>query len=151
MVDQEARLGLSVRVTVTVPPAILYLPSTPLPEKLPDVSSPLKVALFSFATFLASDTNVLGFFVVFMLKVRPPPLPSPPLAAEEGWVFRALEEDPVRPADLRGRRLGPLPLRAPFAIPTDPPRNRLLDILPLPLDRSCQSLLPCPYAASTTP
>src|SRR5918911_4625152 len=80
-VDQEAKVGLSVMVTFTVPPSILYLPLTPFPEKLPDVVSPLKVASFSFATFLASDTSVLGFFVTLMLKVRPP-LP-PPLAAEE--------------------------------------------------------------------
>ncbi len=58
----------------TVLPSTLYLPSTPFPEKLPDDASPLKVALFSFATFLASETNVLGLFVVFMLKVRPPRL-----------------------------------------------------------------------------
>src|SRR5919199_6123642 len=74
-VDQEARVGLSVMVTFTVPPSILYLPSTPFPEKLPDVVSPLKVALLSLATFLASDTSVAGFFVAFMLKVRPPPAP----------------------------------------------------------------------------
>src|SRR5215217_7526812 len=83
-VDHEAKLGLSVMVTLTLPPSILYLPSTPLPEKLPDVVSPLKVALFSFATFLASDTSVLGFLVAFMLKVRPPPPSPPPLAVEEG-------------------------------------------------------------------
>jgi hypothetical protein len=48
---------------------------TPLPEKLPEFVSPLRVASFCFATLLASLTNVLGFFVVFMLKVRPS---SPP-------------------------------------------------------------------------
>src|SRR4051812_24379156 len=98
-------------VTFTVPSSILYLPSTPFPEKLPDVVSPLKLALFSCATFLASDTSVLGFFIAFMLKVRPAP-PSPPLLAEEDLVFRAVEGDPERPTALRGRRLGPLPLRA---------------------------------------
>src|SRR5919199_4391785 len=84
-VDQEAKVGLSVMVTLTVPPSILYLPLTPFPEKLPDVVSPLKVAPFAFATLLASDTSVLGFLVAFMLKVRPS---SPPVAAaEEGWVL----------------------------------------------------------------
>lgn len=78
--DHEAKLGLSVMVTFTVPPSILYLPSTPFPEKVPDVVSPLKVALFSFATFSAADTKVLGLFVVFMLKVR---FPRPPRLAEE--------------------------------------------------------------------
>src|SRR3954471_12842780 len=104
-------------VTFTVPPSSLYVPLTPFPEKLPEVASPLKVALFSCATFLASDTNVAGFFVTFTLKVRPPPPPSPPLAAKEDGVLRPVEEDPVRPTDLRKRRLGPLPLRgAPFDI-----------------------------------
>src|ERR671916_397739 len=122
-VDHEAKLGLSVMVTFTVPPSILYLPSTPLPEKLPDVASPLKVALFSFAIFLASETSVLGFFVAFMLKVRPsPPPPPPPLAVEEVWVFLPVEGYPVPREDLRGRRLGPLPFRAPFTISTAPPR-----------------------------
>ncbi len=120
-VDQEARLGLSVMVTFTVPPSILYLPLTPFPEKLPEVVSPLKVASFSFATFLASDTSVLGFFVALMLKVRPPPSP-PPLAVEELEVFRPLEGDLVRPTDLRGRRLGPLLCRL-FVILPPPDRD----------------------------
>src|SRR3954453_13466636 len=107
-------------VTFTVPPSSLYVPLTPFPEKLPEVVSPLKVALFSCATFLASDTSVMGLFVTFTLKVRPPP-PSPPLATEEDRVFRPVKEDPVRPPDLRKRRLGPLPLRAPFDISTAPP------------------------------
>ena len=68
--DQEAKLGLSVMVTFTVPPSILYLPSTPFPEKLPELVSPLKVALFSSATFLASDTNVVGFFVGVLFLSR---------------------------------------------------------------------------------
>ena len=101
-VAQEAKLGLSVMVTFTVPPSILYLPLTPFPEKLPDVVSPLKVAPFSFATLLASDTSVLGFLVVFMLKVRPSPPPW--AAAEEGWVFRPVGDEPTRPTDLRERR-----------------------------------------------
>jgi hypothetical protein len=124
-------------VTFTVPPSILYLPSTPLPEKLPDVASPLKVALFSFATFLASDTNVLGFFIAFMLKVRPPPSP-PPLAGEEGLIFRAGEEDPVRPASLRGRRLRSLPCR-------------LFDIFPSPDCNSVGFLVAgvCPFTGSS--
>jgi hypothetical protein len=106
-VDQEAKLGLSVMVTFTVPPSISYLPFTPLPEKLPEFASPLKLALFSLATFLASDTSVPGLFVAFMLKVRPPP---PPLADDEGGVFRALEEDPALPPTfLPKRRFGPLP------------------------------------------
>ena len=113
-------------VTFTVPPSILYLPSTPLPEKLPDAASPLKVALFSFATFLASETSVLGLFVAFMLKVRPPPPSAPlagPLADEEGWVFRPLKEYPrLSPAFLPRRRFGPLPRRAPFANSTAPLR-----------------------------
>ena len=79
-VDQEANAGLSVMVTFTLPPSILYLPLTPFPEKLPDVVSPLKVASFSFAILLASDTNVMGFLFALMLKVRPSPQP----AAEEG-------------------------------------------------------------------
>jgi uncharacterized membrane protein len=83
MVDQEAKLGLSVMVTFTVLPSNVYLPFTPFPEKLPEFVSPLSVASFSFATFLASLTNVLGFFVVFMLKVRPSP---PPWLADEGVV-----------------------------------------------------------------
>ncbi len=58
---------------LTVLPSTLYLPSTPFPEKLPDVVSPLKVAPFSLATFLALDTNAVAFFAVFMLKVRPLP------------------------------------------------------------------------------
>jgi hypothetical protein len=103
-VDQEAKVGLSVMVTFTVPPSILYLPLTPFPEKLPDVVSPLKVAPFSFATLLASDTNVLGFLVAFMLKVRPS-TPPPVAAAEEGLVFRPAGDEPTpRPTDLRERR-----------------------------------------------
>jgi hypothetical protein len=100
-VDQEAKVGLSVMVTFTVPPSILYLPLTPFPEKLPDVVSPLKVAPLSIATLLASATSVLGFLVAFMLKVRP----SPWAGAEEGWVFRAVGDEPTpRPTDLRERR-----------------------------------------------
>lgn len=91
-------------VIFTVPPSILYLPSTPFPEKLPEVVSPLKVALFSFATFSAADTNALGLFVVFMLKVRSPP--------------RLTEEDPASRTDLRGRRWTPFPRRIPLAITT---------------------------------
>ena len=109
-VDQEANAGLSVMVTFTVSPSILYLPLTPFPEKLPDVVSPLKVALFSFATLLASDTNVVGFLFAFMLKV----IPSPRLVAEEGRVFLPLEDEPARPTGLRGRRPDPL-ARLPFA------------------------------------
>jgi hypothetical protein len=80
-VDQEAKVGFSVIVTCTVLPSKVYLPFTPFPEKLPEFVSPLRVASFSFATLLASLTNVLGFFVVFTLKVRPSP---PPWLADEG-------------------------------------------------------------------
>ena len=133
-------MGLSVMVTFTVLPSILYLPLTPFPEKLPDVVSPLKVAPFSVATFLASDTSVPGFFVAFMLKVRPSP--SPPLPAEDGWVFGVVEEDPVRPVpreDLRGRRSGPL-------------LCRLFVILPPPLERNSVGLVvTCPTSPCACP
>src|SRR5918993_954454 len=56
-------------VTVTSFLSILYTPLTPLAEKLPDVSFPLKSASFSFAALLALATNVLGSFAETKLNV----------------------------------------------------------------------------------
>src|ERR671910_1493503 len=56
-------------VTVTSFLSILYTPLTPLAEKLPDVSFPLKSASFSIATLLALATNVPGSFAETKLNV----------------------------------------------------------------------------------
>src|SRR4028119_1059880 len=56
-------------VTVTSFLSILYTPLTPLAEKLPDVSFPLKSASFSIAALLALATNVPGSFAETKLNV----------------------------------------------------------------------------------
>src|SRR4028119_209473 len=56
-------------VTVTTLPSILYTPLTPLAEKFPDVSFPLKTASFSIAALLAMATNVPGSFAEIRLNV----------------------------------------------------------------------------------
>jgi hypothetical protein len=65
---QGIRDGLSIIVTVTPLPCIEYVPFTPLPEKLPDVVSPLKSTPY-FLMPAALATKVLGRSVVFTLIV----------------------------------------------------------------------------------
>ena len=61
---QGIRAGLSVIVTVTPLSCIKYVPFTPLPEKLPDVVSPLKSTPY-FLMPCALATKVLGRSVLF--------------------------------------------------------------------------------------
>ncbi len=68
MTCQGIRAGLSVIVTVTPLSCIEYVPFTPLPEKLPDVVSPLKSTPY-FLMPAALATKVLGRSVVFTLIV----------------------------------------------------------------------------------
>jgi hypothetical protein len=64
MTCQGIRAGLSVIVTFTPLSCIEYVPFTPLPEKLPDVVSPLKSTPY-FLMPAALATKVLGRSVVF--------------------------------------------------------------------------------------
>ena len=67
--DQGIHKGLSVMVTITLSPTMLYSPLSMPCEKRPDLSSPTKATLFSFAAFLTLASSDLRSSFVCMPKV----------------------------------------------------------------------------------
>ena len=63
------RNGLSIIVRVKILSCIEYVPFTPLPEKLPDVVSPLKSTPYFIAAFSALAIKALGSSVKLTLNV----------------------------------------------------------------------------------